>query len=191
VNIATLNGFGVVEINNVNYVDNTQFYRDNRIGDATGSPFVIVIFVGNTMSTAGASQSAHPTGQQVLADTAAQADSACARHGLPAICIGDPGRTSYRSMDLERTTWWRILLAPAALRRRRKEASAAGCSVSLSGTLQKHSDVLQLPGAAIIAKGGEIIWIHRGNHPGDLPLARELLDVIERTNPGQRRPSAN
>jgi hypothetical protein len=94
-------------------------------------------------------------------------------------------------MALERIKWWRILLAPAALRRRRKQARAAGCSVSLSGTLQKHSDVLQLPGAAIVAQGGEIIWIHRGVHPGDLPSARELLAVIDRTNPVQRRPSAS
>jgi hypothetical protein len=109
---------------------------------------------------------------------------------MSGICIGDPERASYRSMGLERTTWWRILLAPAALRRRRKQASAAGFSASLSGTLQKHSDVLQLPGAAIMAQGGEIIWTHRGDHPGDLPSAHELLAAIDRTNPGKRRPSA-
>jgi predicted amidohydrolase len=82
-------------------------------------------------------------------------------------------------------------MAPKALRRRRKEASAAGCSVSLSGTLQKHSDILQLPGAALIARGGEIIWVYRGTHPGDLPPPHELLAVIDRSNPSERRPTRN
>jgi hypothetical protein len=127
----------------------------------------------------------------VVQGTASETKRFCGRHGVAGICIGDPGRESYRLMSLERTSWWRILMAPTGLRCRRKEASAAGCSVSLSGTLQKHSDVLQLPGAALIMRGGEIIWIYRGTHPGDLPPAHELLAVVDRSNPDERRPSGN
>jgi hypothetical protein len=127
----------------------------------------------------------------IVQGTASEAERFCGRHGVAGICIGDPNRESYRSMALERTSWWRILLAPAAARRRRKQASVAGCSVSLSGTLQKHSDVLQLPGAALIARGGGIIWLHRGTHPGDLPAAPELLTVVDRYNPDKTRPSAS
>ena len=127
----------------------------------------------------------------VVQGTARETERFCGRHGLSGICIGDPERESYRSMGFERTSWWRILLAPAALRRRRREASAAGCSVSLSGTLQKHSDILQLPGAALIGRGGEIIWVHHGIHPGDLPPARELLAIIDRTISNQAHPSTH
>ncbi|HUU13305.1 MAG TPA: hypothetical protein VM182_06300 [Terriglobia bacterium] len=75
--------------------------------------------------------------------------------------------------------WKDILFATDDLRRRRQEAKTAGCSVSLIGTFQKHSDVLQLPGAALVARGGKILWLHRGAHTGDLPSVDKLLEVIE------------
>jgi len=96
-------------------------------------------------------------------------------------CIADPTKQSYQAMGFPRTSWKEILFPTAGLRRRREEAKAAGCSVSLSGTFQKHSDVLQLPGAALIARGGKILWLHRGVHTGDLPSVDKLVEVIENT----------
>ena len=49
-------------------------YRD-RIGAATGAAFVVMIFIGNGLATAGQSQSGHPSGEQVLRDAAAAATS--------------------------------------------------------------------------------------------------------------------
>jgi len=99
----------------------------------------------------------------------------CARHGVEAVCIPDPLRESYRAMGLERTNWSSILFPSPEGRRRRAAAKAAGCSVSLEGTFQKHSDVLQLPGAALISGEGIILWLHRGASPSDLPAPAELL----------------
>jgi len=82
-------------------------------------------------------------------------------------------------MGFPRTRWKDILFATEDLRRRRQEAKAGGCSVSLTGTFQKHSDVLQLPGAALVARGGKILWPHRGAHTGELPSVDKLLEVIE------------
>src|SRR5262249_45192189 len=48
----------------------------DRIGAATGAVFVVLIMVGNQMSSGGPSDSAHPTGEQVLRDVAHQASSA-------------------------------------------------------------------------------------------------------------------
>jgi len=116
----------------------------------------------------------------VVQGTAEEAARFCGRHGIAQICIPDPDKESYHAMGLARTSWKNILFASDDLRRRRGEAQAAGCRKSLSGTLQKHSDVLQLPGAALVAKGGKILWLHRGTHPGDLPSADELLRVAEK-----------
>jgi len=47
----------------------------DRIGAATGAAFVVLAVVGNDMASGGSSQSARPTGEQVLNDVAHQASS--------------------------------------------------------------------------------------------------------------------
>jgi len=114
----------------------------------------------------------------VVQGTAPEMARFCGRHGVEAICIPDPERQSYRAMGLERTNWWSILFPSTEGKRRRALAKAAGCSISIEGSLQKHSDVLQLPGAALVARGGRILWIHRGSTPSDLPAPAELLSAV-------------
>ena len=113
----------------------------------------------------------------VVQGTAEEAERFCARHGLTEDCIGDPARESYRAMGFARTSWKDILLASGELRRRRSEAKQIGCGVSLNGTFQKHSDVLQLPGAAFVDRGGTILWHYRARHVADLPRPDELLRI--------------
>jgi len=96
------------------------------------------------------------------------------------VCIPDPKRESYCAMGLERTNWWSILFPTPEGRKRRAAAKAAGFPVSLRGTLQKHSDILQLPGAAFVAQGGRILWLHRGSSPANLPTSAELLEIAQR-----------
>lgn len=55
-------------------------YRE-RIGAATGAAFVVAIFVGNGLATAGQPQSDHPTGQEVLSNAAHAAASTTATIG--------------------------------------------------------------------------------------------------------------
>jgi hypothetical protein len=113
----------------------------------------------------------------VVQGTADDVRRFCGRHGIEALCVPDPDKASYRAMGLERTSWGALLRPSSDLKRRRGEARASGCGVSLSGTFRRHSDVLQLPGAALVARGGEILWLHRGTHPGDLPPIARLLEV--------------
>ena len=96
----------------------------------------------------------------VVQGTAEEAARFCGRYGLERICIPDPDKESYRLIGLGRTSWKDILFASDALRRRRAKAKEAGCQNSLRGTFQRHSDILQLSGAALIAQGGKILWLH-------------------------------
>ncbi|HUI39209.1 MAG TPA: AhpC/TSA family protein [Candidatus Nitrosotalea sp.] len=121
----------------------------------------------------------------VVQGTAEEMARFCGRHGVEAVCIPDPMRASYRTMGLERTTWWNILFPSQEGKRRRAAAKVAGCSVSIEGTMQKHSDILQLPGAALIAKGGKIEWLYRGSSPSDLPSPADLLSRIAAERAGQ------
>ncbi|MGH7263347.1 MAG: AhpC/TSA family protein [Candidatus Rokuibacteriota bacterium] len=123
----------------------------------------------------------------VVQGTAEEAARFCGRHGVERICVPDPDKASYRAIGLPRTSWGALVFALPALRRRRAEARAAGCANSLTGTLRKHSDVLQLPGAAVIGRDGRILWVHRGAHPGDLPSAAALLETVDRLLPATRK----
>lgn len=121
----------------------------------------------------------------VVQGTATEAAQFCSRYGFEQACIPDPDKASYRAMGFGRALWKDMIFASPGLRARRKEASAAGCRVSLEGTFRKHTDILQLPGAALVAPGGKILWLHRGTHPGDMPSAAELLKAVDATLPAQ------
>jgi hypothetical protein len=115
----------------------------------------------------------------VVQGTAEEAARFCGRHGVEHVCIPDPARESYRAMGLERTSWWKILLPTARLRQSRAQAKAAGCGISLEGAFQKHSDILQLPGAALVGGDGKILWVHRGTSTEDLPAPQEILALVQ------------
>jgi hypothetical protein len=124
----------------------------------------------------------------VVQGTAAEMARFCGRHGLESVCIADPRRESYRAMGLERTDWWSILFPSPEGRRRRAAAKAAGFPISLKGTFQKHSDVLQLPGAALVGLDGRIRWVHRGTSPSDLPSPTDFLQIAQdHLSPGKER----
>jgi len=59
-----------------------------RLGAAAGAAFVVTIFVGNGLATAGQSQSSHPSGQEVLSDAARAASSTSATIGFLLEIIG-------------------------------------------------------------------------------------------------------
>ena len=115
----------------------------------------------------------------VVQGTAEEAQQFCARHGLAQGCIGDPRKESYRAMGFGRTSWKEIVFASDELKQRRAEANEIGCGVSLKGTFQKHSDVLQLPGGALVDRGGRILWLSRPQDLAGLPRADELLRIVE------------
>lgn len=83
--------------------------------------------------------------------------------------VGDPHRRTYRAMGWDRTTLVSILLPSRDLKRRRTQANAQGCSVDKKAMASASSDVLQLPGAALV-RDGTVLWVHGARHTGDLDL---------------------
>ena len=79
-------------------------------------------------------------------------------------------------MGLGRMSVWKLLTS-IDLHRRRSQASGHGFKQSWRRTFARESDDLLLPGAALVARGGRILWLYRGEHPGDLPAADNLLAV--------------
>jgi AhpC/TSA antioxidant enzyme len=91
-------------------------------------------------------------------------------------CIADPSRASYQAAGLGRMSLWTLFFS-LDLHRRRSQASAQGFRQSWRRTFGRDSDPRQLPGAALVARGGRILWLYRGEHAGDLPAADNLLAV--------------
>lgn len=60
----------------------------DRIGAALGAAFVVLLFVGNSLATAGTDQSSHPSGAQVLKDTIHQHSSGGATVGFVLEVLG-------------------------------------------------------------------------------------------------------
>jgi hypothetical protein len=112
----------------------------------------------------------------IVQGTAAEAAEVCGQYGMTKKCIPDPEKVSYRRMGLDRTTLGAMVFASDELKARRMENRAAGYSVSIKKAFMPHCDILLLPGVALVARSGKILWLHRGTHPGDLPSADELLE---------------
>ena len=96
----------------------------------------------------------------------------CSRFGDASRCLADPSKETYRAMGFEEFNLLRLFSDPA-LKPRRVENRAAGFRQDWRAT--KFSNAAQLPGAAAIDADGNIRWLHRGTHPGDLPPMKEML----------------
>jgi hypothetical protein len=112
----------------------------------------------------------------VVQGTAAEAAEICGQYRMAEKCVPDPEKESYKRLGLDRTTLGAMVFASGELRARRKENRAAGFSVSLKKSFLPHCDIFLLPGAALVARGGKILWLHHGAHPADLHSADELLE---------------
>jgi hypothetical protein len=110
--------------------------------------------------------------------TGDEAAQVCRDAGVAFECLGDPDKRVYRALGLGRASWWDVtarpfLEDPALAFRRIRHAS-------LKGSLMRHSDVLQLPGVAIVDRAGTLRYLHRAARTDDLPATRDLLAVLDR-----------
>ena len=119
----------------------------------------------------------------VVQGDAREAATVCGEYGMAEKCIPDPEKQSYAKMGLSRTTLGAMIFASPELKQNRKQNRAAGYKVSLKKSFMPHCDILLLPGAALVARGGKILWVHRGANPGDLPSADELLQLTREQVP--------
>jgi len=106
-------------------------------------------------------------------------------------CLADPDKKSYRAMGLGRMSLWKIFTS-RDLWRRRKHAAARGFRQNWRKTFAGESDGMLLPGVALIGPRGRILWMHRGEHAGDIPPADALLAIAQEhwaPKSSQSRPS--
>jgi len=96
--------------------------------------------------------------------------------GSDLTCIPDPTCESHRAMALGRMSLWK-LVSSGELRRRRRQALAGGFRQDWRRTFARESDAFRLPGAALIERGGKILWLRRGEHAADLPRADDLVAI--------------
>jgi len=114
----------------------------------------------------------------IVQGNAKDAEELCGPFGLTPNCIPDPKKESYARIGLDRAKWKELLFPTEELRQRRKENRDAGFSISITRSLKGTCDILLLPGAALVAQGGKILWLHRGTNPADLPSANDLLEKV-------------
>jgi hypothetical protein len=93
-------------------------------------------------------------------------------------CLGDPGKDAYRAFQLHRDGWWNVTGKPFL--EDPKLAFARIRNASLTGSLMKHSDPLQLGGVAIVDREGVVCYLHRSCKTDDLPPTSDILAALDR-----------
>lgn len=120
-------------------------------------------------------------GARVLAlgqGTGDEAAEVCRGVGTGFDCLGDPDKRAYAAFQLPRGGWWSVVAKPFV--------AEPGVSfdrlrrASLKGSLMAHTDVLQLPGVAIVDAAGVVRHLHRAQKTDDLPDAAEILAQLDR-----------
>ncbi len=105
-----------------------------------------------------------------------EAERFCRSLGATYPCLGDPAKESYRAFGLPRGGWREIVLEPM---RAGNQAMRQGHRVSIRGSLLRHSDWFQLPGLAIVDRGGMLRYLYRSRHSGDLPSNTDVLRILQ------------
>jgi len=116
----------------------------------------------------------------VVQGTAKDAVELCGPYGLTTNCIPDPRKESYAKIGLDRARWMELLFPSRELRQRRKENRDAGFAINFKRSMKGTCDILLLPGAALVARGGKILWLHHGSNQSDLPSADDLLAKVRK-----------
>ena len=117
----------------------------------------------------------------IVQGDAQEAAEFCGQYGTAQKCIPDPKKETYRKFGLDRATWGSLLFPSPELKERRRDNRTAGFGISIKNSLKSHCDILLLPGAAIVAKGGKILWLHRGKNLADLPAAEIVVAQAKKT----------
>lgn len=101
----------------------------------------------------------------------------CADHGLAGLCIPDPTKQTHRSAGLERESWSALFRPSDRVRAAYRSAMRGGEKVSFRQAFLRASDWRQLPGAALVGRSGEVLWLHHGADVADLPPVETLIEV--------------
>jgi peroxiredoxin len=124
-------------------------------------------------------------GMQVVAvgqGTGDEADKFCTQWGIGLPCLGDPERSTYQEYGLRRGGWWSVLFR--SLLTRPIHTLRLLLDADLEGVRLTSTDLLQLPGVAIVEWGGTLRAIHVATRPEDMPPPSEVCAAIDRLHLG-------
>lgn len=124
-------------------------------------------------------QAIEARGAQLVAvaqGTTGEAERYCATLGVTYRCLGDPQRDSYRAFGLPRGGLKEILFDPM---RAGNQAVRKGFKIGIRDSLRRHSDWFQLPGVAIVDRAGQLQYLYRSRHAGDLPPIDAVFAVLD------------
>lgn len=101
----------------------------------------------------------------------------CAEYASGFPCLGDPDRTSYKHLGLERGDWWTTVVKPFFTDTR--ESVRLVRSADLAASQLDASDVLQLGGVAIVDREGVLRYLHVAKTTADLPPNEEMFGALD------------
>jgi len=109
--------------------------------------------------------------------TGQEASHFCGKWSVEFPCLGDPRRESYDAYDVVRGSWWQVLLKSLLthpLRSLRLLADA-----DLEGLRLASTDIMQLPGVAIVEAGGVLRARHIADTAEDMPSPERVLALVD------------
>ena len=107
----------------------------------------------------------------VVAADEATTQSLCTPYGVADACIADPDRRTHRAARLRPASL--LSFFSRELLKRARENHRAGFRQNWAKS--RLDDLGRVPGAMRIDARGNVAWLYRGTHAGDLPPLEELL----------------
>jgi hypothetical protein len=95
--------------------------------------------------------------------------------GLP--ILGDVDASAYQAFGMLRGGWWAVMgrsLLTAPLQSLRLIAEA-----DMRGATLPASDVMRLPGVAVVSREGRLRFLYRSKEPADLPPNDDLRAALD------------
>ena len=110
--------------------------------------------------------------------TGRQAAEYAAKWDVTLPILGDVKGKAYQDYGMLRGSWWQVmgrsmLMDPV-------ESFRLILQADWKASVLPASDVMRLPGTAIVAKGGRLRFLHKGEEPGDNTSNAEMLDALGR-----------
>jgi hypothetical protein len=108
--------------------------------------------------------------------TGRQAAGFAGAWGVDIPILGDASGAAYQAYGMLRGTWWTVVLRslvqePVTTLRLIAKADRKGAALPAS-------DVLRLPGVAIVARGARIRFLHKGREPSEFPSNAEIFAAL-------------
>jgi len=101
----------------------------------------------------------------------------CGKWSIEFPCVGDPSRASYRAYEIERGSWWQVLFKSLFTHPIRSLRLLLDADVE--GMRLEATDVMQLPGVAVVESGGILRALHVAKTSDDMPSPGDVFSLLD------------